>query len=269
MGRTLINLIYYSLNQGCGNFGDEMSKFITESLINPDKYELSYNLKNSDINLICVGSYISAACNDCHIYGSGVIHPKKAVYAFDRLRVHATRGPMTRDFLINRKIDCPSVFGDPGLLISRFYTPTSIEELNDKIGVIPHVSQYTMYKNKGLDSSKYCLIDPCSHFKTVMDQIYSCKCIVSSSLHGLICSDSYGKPNVWLQEKQIKFGDFKFRDYFLSQGRDGLFIKSLDELNELDELNDLNELDNSVDKILYVKGNTINLDVLVAAFPFA
>lgn len=254
MDLTVINLIYYSLNQGHGNFGDELSKFITESLINSNKYTLSYNLKNAKINLICIGSYISAACNDYHIYGSGIIHPKKAVYSFDRLHVHAVRGPMTRDFLVGREIECPVVFGDPGLLISRFYSPNIIEDLKNKIGVIPHVSQYKMYKDKCLDPSKYFLINPCSYFKTIMDQIYSCKCIVSSSLHGLICSDSYGKPNVWLQEKRIKFGDYKFKDYFLSQGRDAINVKSLDELT---------------DELLYTKGNTIDLDILAAAFPFA
>ena len=34
----IVNLIYYQDKQGYGNFGDELSKYITQSLINKDKY---------------------------------------------------------------------------------------------------------------------------------------------------------------------------------------------------------------------------------------
>ena len=43
------------------------------------------------------------------------------------------------------------------------------------------------------------------------------KAIVSSSLHGLICSDAYNIPNLWLDEYKLIEGDFKFKDYFVSQ----------------------------------------------------
>ena len=50
----------------------------------------------------------------------------------------------------------------------------------------------------------------------VVIYIISCKYILSSSLHGLIISDAYNIPNIWLDEYKLNEGDFKFKDYFLS-----------------------------------------------------
>jgi hypothetical protein len=55
----------------------------------------------------------------------------------------------------------------------------------------------------------------------VADQIKSCKLILSSSLHGLIVSDSLGVPNVHLMlsdnlksPHHLRGGEHKFRDYY-------------------------------------------------------
>ena len=67
-----INLFYFKHNSNYGNFGDELSKYITENLIDKTKYKLVYNKPNKDLNIICIGSYIHRAVNDCYIYGSGI-----------------------------------------------------------------------------------------------------------------------------------------------------------------------------------------------------
>ena len=61
------------------------------------------------------------------------------------------------------------------------------------------------------------LIDPTDKWENVIDAIVSCKSVVSSSLHGLICSDAYNIPNLWIDEFELKEGDFKFKDYFSSK----------------------------------------------------
>ena len=90
-------------------------------------------------------------------------------------------------------------------------------------------------------------------WQNVINYIYSCKSIVSSSLHGLICSDAYNKPNLWLDQYALPEKDFKFKDYFGSQKRDYIKIKNLDEYDE---------------SLLYQKGNTIDLEKLINSFPF-
>ena len=71
----LINLIYFKDRSLYGNFGDELSKFITEKLINKDKYKLVFNNNNMPINIVCIGSYIHTAKNNSYIFGSGIRTP--------------------------------------------------------------------------------------------------------------------------------------------------------------------------------------------------
>jgi pyruvyltransferase len=150
-------------------------------------------------------------------------------------------------------IKVPNVFGDPALLLPIFYKPKYIDSLKDKIGVIPHISNYKTYKYLENDK-KYYLINPTNKWKNVINQIYSCKAIISSSLHGLICSDAYNKPNLWLDQYKLQEGDFKFKDYFGSQNRDYIKINNLNEYNE---------------NLLYRYGNNVDLDKLMSSFPFS
>jgi pyruvyltransferase len=55
-----------------------------------------------------------------------------------------------------------------------------------------------------------------SDVEGVLDQMLSCKYIITSSLHGLIIADAYGIPNAWLSSKSPAGFEFKFYDYFLS-----------------------------------------------------
>ena len=115
-----------------------------------------------------------------------------------------------------KNIIVPEIYGDPALLLPKFYKPIIIEKLKNKIGVVPHKSNYDKYINK-IDTKKYYLINPTDKWRNVINYICSCKEIISSSLHGLICSDAYNIPNVWLDEYKLSEGDFKFKDYFASQ----------------------------------------------------
>ena len=246
-----INLFYWSK---WNNFGDELSAFITKSLINKNKYNLVYNQEDTEINLISVGSYIQTAKDNYFIFGSGVRKDehKKDEHNYKDLNICAVRGPLTKKYLENKGIHVPNIFGDPALLLPKFYTPTIITSLQNKIGLIPHKTNYQNYLNN-YDKSLYHLINPTDNWKNVINSICSCKSIISSSLHGLICSDSYNIPNLWLDEYKLEEGDFKFKDYFQSQNRDYLKINNLNKYNE---------------KMLYKGGNKINLDLLMEQFPF-
>jgi len=246
-----VNLFYWNK---WNNFGDELSAFITTSLINKKKYNLVYNQKDIEINIISIGSYIQTAIDNCFIFGSGIRKDENESneHNYKDLNICAVRGPLSKKYLEKKGIYVPNIFGDPGLLLPKFYTPTIIASVKNKIGLIPHKTNYNNYLNN-YDTSLYYLINPTDDWKNVINYICSCKAIISSSLHGLICSDAYNIPNLWLDEYELDEGDFKFKDYFQSQNRTYKKINNLREYNE---------------NMLYKEGNKINLELLIEQFPF-
>jgi pyruvyltransferase len=253
-----INLIFFKDNKSeNGNFGDELSKFIVESLINKEKYDLVYNQNNIPTNIMCIGSYIHVAKNDSYIFGSGVRTRNniEGGHKYSNLNVCAVRGPLTKKFLENRNIAVPDIYGDPALLLPRFYKPIIDSSLKTKIGLVPHKSNYSKYchTQSKIDTSVYHLINPTDKWESVINKICSCKAVVSSSLHGLICSDAYNIPNLWLDEYKLMEGEFKFKDYFESQNRKYVKVTSINQIE---------------DGIFYDKGNIIDLEKLVECFPF-
>lgn len=253
-----VNLIYFKDSSVNGNFGDELSKFITEQLINKDKYKLVFNQNNIPLNIVCIGSYIHCAKNDSFIFGSGIRTPNNIEngHKYTNLNVCSIRGPKSREFLMDSKrINVPEIYGDPALLLPKFYNPSIIDSLKDKIGIIPHKSNYNNYeKYINIDSSKYYLINPTDKWQNVINYICSCKAILSSSLHGLICADAYNIPNLWLDQYKLSEGDFKFKDYFASQNREYIKIRNINDYNS---------------SLLYINGNNIDLDKLLKSFPFS
>ena len=277
-----------------GNFGDELNKFIIGELINKEKYDMGTNLhlrqqgqgnhkgntqktQKIDYNLVGIGSYMEGAINDSYIYGTGTLASKpknpKLGYA-KNLKIFAVRGPKTFEqlkdlgyFESNSIESMPPVFGDPALLIRKFYQPKNLPDLYDKICFLPHYVHNSKYSNENPNQNKnqtsftlpenFHKINALNHWTKVVDSIYNCKLgTISSSLHGLIISDAYNRPNLWLSEYKIRSNDndWKFLDYFESQGR-------VDEI-KLENINNFNE------NMFYRDGNRIDLDVLERAFPF-
>jgi len=236
-----INLLYFK-GRNFGNFGDELSPYIVKKILNNENIAENGNPENHKKNLIALGSYIQTAQDNFYIFGSGV----RALFHdlnFNKLNIISVRGPLTRKVLLAKNIDCPQVYGDPALLLPEFYQPDKITNLSRKIGVVPHLSQIQNFKNP--NPAKYFIIDPTQYWKVVIDQIYSCKCVLASSLHGLICADAYNIPNLWFRQK-IQEGNFKFLDYFASQGRKKVYISSLEEFCESKLYNDGNKIDMNI-----------------------
>jgi len=119
--------------------------------------------------------------------------------------------------LIKNNIDCPEIYGDPVLLLPRFYKPNINKEY--KLGVIIH---YIDKKWFGLNigNKNVLQIDIQSGFYNVITQVLKCEKIISSSLHGLILADAYGIPAMWLKvTDKVEGAELKFNDYFMSVGR--------------------------------------------------
>ena len=222
------------------NFGD----WITPYLL--DKFGLHYEyalLRNAD--LICVGSILTLALNlpdllwrfrKLVVLGSGLIHdPKWSIFyyiKFKFLDVRLVRGPLTKQAIVKfLRHDVPC--GDPGLLASSFYDKNQIKN-KYKVGLIPHHTSYEAFAKLTLPSD-WILIDPrITSCDFIFEKICQCELIISESLHGLVVSDSFEIPNIWLYNRDLHAGgDFKFRDYFLSIGRTPSLCYRVDQISKV------------------------------------
>jgi pyruvyltransferase len=191
------------------NFGDKITPYLIEK-ITGKKPVYCLNPQDNKYTHFCVGSILQLANSKSIVWGSGLIQDIKV--SVKPHKIIAVRGPLTRRVLVDSGVDCPEIYGDPALLLPRFYTPSVKKRY--KVGVLPHYVDYDFVKTQysGL------VIDPKGGVEDIIDAINSCKRVLSSSLHGLIVADAYGIETEWVEFSKNVFGNgFKFRDYFESK----------------------------------------------------
>ncbi len=135
-------------------------------------------------------------------------HPMKNVI----LDIRAVRGPKTRASLVHAGFTCPEVYGDPAILLSRFYNP-KVSTVKGKVIIIPHHSRFQKYVGKYQN-----VLDTYTNdWQKFVLEIKSAEKVISSSLHGIILAEAYGVPCIWLND--IPDSPFKYEDYYQSTGR--------------------------------------------------
>lgn len=129
------------------------------------------------------------------------------------------RGPLTRETLLRAGYRCPRIYGDPALLLPRFYQPRGWRALHD-VGVVCHHSHRNLLLFgegiRGIDIARD--IDGIESF---IDEICECRRIVSSSLHGIIVAHAYGiaaRQFFVADSPLLGSANKKFEDYYLSTG---------------------------------------------------
>lgn len=248
------------------NWGDDINVFLLEKITNRKiiiRNQSLFHRISSYTNYICIGSILGWYENDkSEIWGAGFISNDSKIF-LNPTKIHSVRGKLTRKKLIELGIDCPKVYGDPALLVSKYYKPSKVGKY--KIGIVPH---YTDFDNPIVDEflskNPDCLkIDMKNYtlWTDLLDQIYSCDVILSSSLHGLIVADSYGIPNVWVSfSNKIKGGNFKYLDYFSSVNRTEelpYYIKKIEDLQAVH--NNIYNIKNTAE---------IDFDSIISSCPF-
>lgn len=205
------------------NWGDDLNFYLIElishkHIVFKNKSIVGKLYKN---NYACIGSIVEWLIDKKSIvWGAGACGASRMNVLPQK--VLAVRGPMTRDFLLNNGVDCPPIYGDPALLLPRFYKPKTKRVY--RMGIIPHVVDsrnkfVKLFKEANPDVQ---VVDLAHYdcWTDVIDQIVQCDFVISSSLHGLIVSDAYQVPNVWVKfSDKLGGDDFKFKDYFKSVGR--------------------------------------------------
>ena len=143
------------------------------------------------------------------VCGAGKLH-EDSLPDLSRARVLAVRGKLTAKGVRGNLRNV--ALGDPALLLPLWFrSRPAIHEL----GIIPHWTDKTLWPR-----FKYGhLIDPTAHPEQVVQDITSCRRIISSSLHGLVVADAFGIPRRAElfpdanSRSHHEGGDFKFRDY--------------------------------------------------------
>lgn len=255
LGYAMPVRIYTSVAEN--NLGDMLNYYLLEH------YGKAYlRAYVEDANLLAIGSVLDKIyvnkrlredlSKEVNILGSGFISDfeiyskakSSVIKKFARkVNVLALRGEVTKarcEEELNEKFDI--ALGDPGLLANRLIDVKRIEKTHD-VGIIPHYADKDCDYLKNIKLEKYSskIINVSGDTIEVLKSIASCKVILSSAMHGLICADSLGVPNKWIELSENVFGNgYKYRDYYSVLGIDNpspinLRISSISD-NNIDEI---------------------------------
>jgi pyruvyltransferase len=182
-----------------------------------------FNVKNPNkhYKVYSTGSVMHFTKNDSIVWGTGCID--SGMVGQKPKKVYAVRGPLTRQELLKKGIECPEVYGDPALLYPIIYNPKI--EKKYEWGIIPHYIEFESDKDreviKNLENQGIKVIDICAGEKEFINELLEVENVISSSLHGLIMADAYGIPNARVNiSNKLIGGHFKFKDYCLSVERE-------------------------------------------------
>lgn len=243
-----------------GNWGDTINQVLCEEISGKVVRKISYkNHDNSVFRYYCCGSILAwNKIENCEFWGSGLLHGTTRFSVAPR-KIHAVRGPLSREAVMEQGIECPEVYGDPALLYPRIYNPQV--EKKYKYGIIPHyVDKRSPWLRQFKNNPDVKIINILDHtINKMVDEVKSCEVILSSSLHGIVCGDAYGIPSYYIKlSEKVAGKGFKFRDYFLS-------VKRPDTLPMEPKVSD--RLDSLTGQLHEYKID-IDLDLLYEACPF-
>ena len=242
---TDIRLMWFRPKEGF-NLGDELAPYLVEKLSGKKvkRIELKQVWKEDPGEIfIVVGSIIHYVSNSIYSqknqhseldikivnWGCGLMFGKNPGQL--KLTNLAVRGPLTRKALTRFGHFVGDGLGDPGFLMPKFYNPSDSPSFD--IGIIPHIYDYETRETEVsplLMSEQKMWVDEETKLKIrrldvregniedFVDQLKSCRRILSASLHGLVLAEAYNIPHgfIWFSSTK-RFGTpFKYKDFYAS-----------------------------------------------------
>lgn len=215
MSPDISNLYWYHPKPIAGliprpaNLGDALSPIIVKAVLAERAPAASHPAPR---RLLAIGSVLNHADTGTVLWGTGFNSKKgRASYTFDSLDPRAVRGPRTKAFLARFGVEAPAVYGDPGLLISRYFPRTS--PADREYIVIPHYNE-----SAGKFGDHPTLSTRGGNVRRFADGICRARFVVSSSLHGIVVAEAYGIPAVLLFNGNGEELE-KYHDYYEGTGR--------------------------------------------------
>lgn len=194
-------------------------------------------------SLAVVGSILEWGIR--YVWGPGFIDSTKELNK-ETEKVFALRGPASYKIAKSSPHSATQsvspVYGDPGLFMSWYYQPHN-QTKSYSLCLMPHYSEpyesvLVDIKAKWNGVHQIDLKDPLFQ---IMDEIVKCEFVLSSSLHGMIFSDSYGIPNAHMNlTRRVMGGNFKFDDYFSAVSRTRTTLELINRTSvKMDEIKDI------------------------------
>jgi pyruvyltransferase len=208
-------LYWWRPRSGARNIGDELARVIVTAMLSLRDLDLR-DKRDRRHRLFAIGSVLHNANNGDTVWGSGINGKiPEDQYRFGALDVRAVRGPLTRDYLQARGIPVPVVYGDPALLMPRFFPASLVGNGHRRaFVVVPHFNEsadkYAAYHDH--------LVLPTCKPLAFVRALLGADLVVSSSLHGVILAEAYGIPAVYLDNGNGEHR-FKYDDYYRGTGR--------------------------------------------------
>lgn len=209
------------------NFGDLIAPWLITLMTGMP----TVNVKNrrGHIGLASVGSVITMFDRPgLHVWGSGTISTLESNH-LKRLSVncpssiYAVRGWKTyKEVTSKLGWKAHKVFGDPALLLPRFFTPASRSGPSGLAAVCPHYAHKRYFSSQS--AAGIHIVDVEEEAELVVNQIANAAACVSTSLHGLVVAHAYEVPWVWLeiQDNKLSGTNFKFEDFFTVLDREAV-----------------------------------------------
>lgn len=203
------------------NIGDYLALDIVQQMLHlKNRFVLDkINKKNK---LLSIGSVLHFAQDGDVLWGTGRNGKlDEKVHTFSSLDARSVRGPLTRDYLLSKGISCPEVYGDPAIIAPLFY-PEKLMCPNgpsQEFVIVPQLNDDISFY-KGYEDL---LVSPRMYPGEFIQSILKAKTVISSSLHGVILAEAYGRNAIFLDSGSGETR-FKYDDYYQGTGRSSYHV---------------------------------------------
>jgi pyruvyltransferase len=240
-----VNLFSWAPKNGQRNFGDHLSKVIVQAVAGEYGLTLEDEVRQPK-RMLAIGSIAHFAQDGDVLWGTGVNGKIDLARITARnIDVRAVRGPKTAAVLKDLGVPVPAIYGDPGLLVPRYFGERFQRTASRDYIIVPNLHDLSLVADRPET------VSPLLGWNVVVEAITSSKFVVSSSLHGIVIAEAFGIPARYVRLSETE-SRFKYDDYAQGTGRFELAPAS------------------SVDEALAMGGHepiAFDVDALVNAFP--
>ncbi|WP_189690564.1 polysaccharide pyruvyl transferase family protein [Pseudorhodoferax aquiterrae] len=225
-----VEVFSWSPSSGHRNFGDHLARVLVTKILADHGHVIEESVP-APRRLLTIGSVVHFGRTGDVVWGSGV--NGKATddthHRYADLDVRAVRGPLTREFLMQRGIDVPEIYGDPALLLPHVFPGRFRADPRKRYAVVPNLHDLKKLQEEKVQH----LVSPLDSWNNCVKQILQAELVISSSLHGIVIAEAYGIPARYVRYTETE-KPFKYNDYMMGTGRAEMeAAKSIEEALEM------------------------------------